>query len=194
MFHQIGRLRRCFICLLTLILLAAGGCIPEEQWLDDSSGFVYSVGKDYETQEIRFYEIARRAERVVWSGSNQTAFALDSAAHVLYLLEPRRGAGKPPFQYRLSGYDIKTSQLLRSTKWMSWNGNDPDRSVLYLSKVPNRENHFRVVDSSEGRTRNAILDSKNESFIDVPGVELVEVIPDGSGFLAWDTGGTDELG
>jgi hypothetical protein len=55
-------------CLLSLVMLAAAGCIPEEEWLDDSSGFVYSVGKDYETQEIRFYEIARRGERVVWSG------------------------------------------------------------------------------------------------------------------------------
>ncbi len=188
MSHQFDRLRECFICLLTLVLLAAGGCIPEEQWLDDSSGFVYSVGKDYETQEIRFYDIARRAERVVWSGSNQAAFELDSAAHVLYLLEPRRGAGKPPFQYRLSGYDIKTSRLVRSTKWMSWNGNDPDRSVLYLSKVPSRENHFVVTDSSEGRGRHAILDSQKESFIDVPDVEPLEVLPDGSGFLAWDTG------
>ncbi len=186
MCHQFERSREWLLFCLSLIFLAAAGCIPEEEWLLDSSGFVYSVGKDSETQEIRFYEIARRGERVVWSGSNQAAFALDSAESVLYLLEPKRGDGKPPFQYRLSGYDIKTSRLVRSTKWMNWNGNDPDRSVLSLAKVPNRENHFLVMDHSKGHERNAILESKNESFIDVHGVEL-EIIPDGSGFLARDT-------
>jgi hypothetical protein len=90
---SIGYVLRC----LPVLLLAVAGCIPEEQWLADSSGFVYSVGKDDTTQEIRFYDIGARADRVDWSGSNQVACAVDSAGKVLYLLEPKRGGGKPPF-------------------------------------------------------------------------------------------------
>jgi hypothetical protein len=70
---------------------------------------------------------------------------------------------------------------------MSCNGNDPDRSVLALAKLPNQKSHFLVMDRSKSRDRNAILDSKNESFIDVPDVEELEIIPDGSGFVARDT-------
>ena len=73
MYHQFGRLREWLLGVLAFVVLAAAGCIPEEEWLLDSSGFVYSVGKDYETQEIQFYDIARRAELVVWTGSNQAA-------------------------------------------------------------------------------------------------------------------------
>jgi hypothetical protein len=185
--HQFGRRRGFVLLCLPLLPLAIAGCIPEEQWLADSSGFVYSVGTDYETQAIRFYDIVRRAERIVWTGSNQVAFAVDSAEGVLYLIEPRRGVGKPPFSYRLSSYNIKTSQLLSTTRWMNWNGNDPDASVLSLAKLPNRSRHFLVKDAGRGHcNRTAILNAQNESLIDVPGLDL-EIIPDGSGFLAKNT-------
>ena len=128
--HRFRRCRSFALLCLQSILLAIVGCVPEEQWLADSSGFVFAVGKDDERQELRFYDIVRRAERVVWSGSNQVGFAVDPAEQVLYLIEPKRGNGNPPFAYRLSSYNIKTAQAVRSTGWMKWNGYDPDRSVL----------------------------------------------------------------
>jgi hypothetical protein len=187
MSHLFGRPRGPVILYLPLVLLAVAGCIPEELWLDDSSGFVYSVGKDETTQEIRFYEMVRRAERVVWSGSSEAGFHLDSAEQVLYVIEPRRSAGGPPSSYRLSVHDIKSNRLVRSTRWMTWHGNDLDVGILFLTKLPNRRSHFLVNDMGRHhRTRNAILNADAESLIDVSGVDL-EIIPDGSGFLARTT-------
>ena len=71
---------------------------------------------------------------------------------------------------------------------MSWNGNDPDLAACFrLRSCRIERRHFLVMDRSRGHGRNAILDSKNESFIDVPDVEELEIIPDGSGFVARDT-------
>jgi len=184
MLHHFNPLRAPLLLCLSLVILATAGCIPEEQWLDDSSGFVYGFGKDDTSLEIRFYDVAKRAEHVVWSGSNQVGFAVDSAKQVLYLIEPKRGTGKPPFSYRLSAYGIKTKTVLRSTRWMTWNGNDPDASVLSLIELPNRPSNFLVKDKGQSHCeRNAILNADDESLIDVPELDL-DVIPDGSGFLA----------
>ena len=170
-----------------LVLLAVPGCLPEEQWLDDSSGFVYGVGKDA-TQEVRFYDMARRAERILWTGSSEAGYDLDPAAQVLYVFEPLRGKGAKSFDCRLLVYDVKTNRLMQSTRWLTWGGNHADVHHLYLSKLPNRQSHFLVRD--DGRTggarnepRNAILDAVTETLIDVPGLDL-EIIPDGSGFVA----------
>ncbi|MFI5387533.1 MAG: hypothetical protein ACHQ50_15600, partial [Fimbriimonadales bacterium] len=170
-----------------MVLLAIAGCIPEELWLDDSSGFVYSVGKDSTTQEIRFYEMVRRAERVVWSGSSEAGFDLDSAEQLLYVIEPKRGPGGPPLSYRLSVFGINSNRLMRSTRRMTWHGNGLDVGNLFLTKLPNRQGHFLVKDMGRNeRTRSAILNADAESLIDVPGFDL-EIIPDGSGFLARTT-------
>jgi hypothetical protein len=40
MFHDFPRPRGALLLCLPLIALACAGCIPEEQWLDDSSGFL----------------------------------------------------------------------------------------------------------------------------------------------------------
>ncbi len=50
--HRFRRRRGFALFCLQSLVLAGAGCIPEEQWLADSSGFVYSVGKDDETQEL----------------------------------------------------------------------------------------------------------------------------------------------
>ena len=52
MFSDFRRPRGSLVRFLPLITLECAGCIPEEQWLDDSSGFVYSYAKDDTMLEI----------------------------------------------------------------------------------------------------------------------------------------------
>jgi hypothetical protein len=172
------------LCWLFLGLIALAGCgDPEEQWLDDSSGFVYGFSKDDTTREIRFYDVIERNDRVVWSGSSRAGIHLDSANQVFYLIETKREAGDAKLACRLSSYDVKSTRLVRSTRWMTWDGNDDKECCLFLTKPPNRSSHFLVWDFGSERGRNAILNADTESLIDFPD-DFLEVVPDGSGFLA----------
>jgi hypothetical protein len=184
------RSRRCFAALaaahyLVFLLLGVAGCsIPEERWLDDSSGFVYAVGTDKTTQEIRFYDMAQRAERVIWIGTTKAGVEIDSAEQVLHVIQSKREPGDQPLKCQLSTYAIKSARLLRTTRWMTWNGTDANPDNLALTPVPNRPSRFPVCyPHSEVPSRCAILNTDAESLIDVPGLYL-EVIPDGSGFFA----------
>jgi hypothetical protein len=184
---QFGRPRGLVLFYVSLAFAAVGGCVPEEQWLNDSSGFVYQVGKET-SQEIWFYDIGRRAERVIWSGSIEAGFALDPARAMLCIVEPKRRAGGMSLSCRLSVYDIKSNRFVRSTRWIAWQGNQFDAGALSLTKLPNRESHFLVMDARingprRNTIRHAILNADTESLIDVSGLDL-KIIPDGSGFLA----------
>ena len=95
------------------LLLALTGCIPEERWLDDSSGFVYSIGRDKTTQEIRFYDVIRRAQHLLWSGSDKAGADIDPAEQLLFVIQSKRQAGNSLFGFQLSVYGIKSNRLLR---------------------------------------------------------------------------------
>jgi hypothetical protein len=189
--HQRRRRSIAHVCVyLSFLLIAVSGCFPEEHWLDDSSGFVYTVGKGA-TQEIRFYEISQKADRVVWSGSSKAGVDVDLAAHELYVIESRRPAVEGPLSCRLSAYGIKSNRLQRVTRWMPWNANNTNAGALGLVKLPNRQSHFLVRDPASNAICDSILNADAESLTCVPDF-LLEVIPDGSGFLgrnlsAWNT-------
>ncbi len=186
MLHYFNRQRAAFLICLLFLILAPAGCNPEEQWLDDSSGFVFGFSKDDASKEVRFYDIAGRAERVVWSGTKEAGGHLDSAGKVLYVIEPRRGQGQSSLSCRLSAFDVKSSRVLRSTRWMSWARNNLESGQLSLIKVPNRQSHFLVMNNErKGSSRSAILNADTESLIDGPD-GLMDIVPDGSGFLAED--------
>jgi hypothetical protein len=184
MHYDLRRPRGAVLLCLTFITLMCAGCIPEEQWLDDSSGFVYSFAKDDKTLEIRFYDIAQRADRIVWSGSNRSGHCLDSETNVLSIIESEPKNGQLSTSFRFSSHDLKTNRLSRTTGWMNWDRIKPDSGLLFLLKVPNKPSHFLVMaDGSEGSFRHAILNVDAETILDIPDVILMPA-PDGSGFLA----------
>ena len=142
--------------------------------------------KDDASQEIRFYDIAGRVDRVVWSGTREAGGHLDTAGKVLYVVEPKHGQGQPSWSCRLSAFDLKSNRMLRSTRWMSWARNNLDSGQFSLIKVPNRQSHFLVIDNDrKGSSLSAILNADTESLVDVPD-DLMDIVPDGSGFLAQD--------
>ena len=174
-----------------MLILPLAGCEPEEHWLDDSSGFVYRFQKDESSVEIRFYDVAKKAERVVWSGSIRAGCDLDFAAGRLFVLETGNAPLEDLSTCGLTMYDLKSSQVHRSARRMRLPAQLGKDRAIRLAKFPKRGSRLLVqFETANGDLGNAILNAEAESLTQVSD-RLIEFASDGTGFVAANRSASD---
>ena len=177
-------MRTSFLRLLpaALLLAPAAGCLPNATWLPDSSGFVYTGGKNKDALYV--YDLDKKVPRVLvekGAGPAWPGVSPDGKRVAVVLSE------HDTKQYTLEAavFDRDGKELHRSAK-LDWASYDPETSFGEAAQafwVPGQE---KLLLSFHGVAGFYDLKAKSSTKLDVSlsTFRNTPVRPDGKGFLA----------
>ena len=169
-----------------LLPLLVAGCLPNATWLPDSSGFVYTGGKNKDA--LFLYDLAKKAPRVLVEKGAGPAWPAVSpdGKRIAVALRSKDGAN---VALEVIVFDRDGKELQRSEKmnWAKHEGSDQVATQAFW--VPG---HDKLLLSSDGVT--GFYDLKTRSFttfdVAVCTFGATPIRPDGKGFLAIRQGET----
>ncbi len=163
-----------------LLLGCGAGCLPNATWLPDSSGFVYTGGKNKDA--LYLYDLEKKAPRVLvekGAGPAWPAVSPDGKRIAVAL----RTKEDSTVSIEVVVFDRDGKELHRSPKmkWMA--GAGPDVVTPQAFWVPGKD---KLLLESDGTTVFYDLKSKSDTLLDVTlsTYRNTPIRPDGKGFLA----------
>jgi hypothetical protein len=173
-----------------LALVAGAGCLPNSTWLPDSSGFVYTGGKNKDA--LHLYDLGKKAPRVLVEKGAGPAWPAVSPDGRRIAVALRRDDGTD-VTLEVIVFDRDGKELHRSEK-MEWvmHGPSQGRRAAQVFWVPDQD---KLLLENDGLTGLYDLKMKTVAKLDVTLTTYgaTPIRPDGKGFLALKSGGNPVL-
>jgi hypothetical protein len=180
-------LRQLSVFSVALSLVASTGCIPGVAWLPDSSGFVYTAGKDY--QQLVLFDVIKRERHILVEDTKAPTFwpAVSPDGRQIAVARHSRTDNKSS-HLELVFFD-RSGKEQRRSKRFDWSKkseqlerNPPDRPQLFWSPRGDKLIvHADMVTGIYDIKADTLRRIDNESLLLVFGGTPIR--PDGSGFL-----------
>ena len=173
-------------CMTALLPMLAAGCLPNATWLPDSSGFVYTGGKNKDT--LYLYDLDKKAARTLVEKGAGPAWPAVSPDGKRIAVALRHDDGTDVtlevIVFDRDGKELHRSDANTNVK-MKWakHAAGPDQVAAQAFWAPDQDKLLLFTDGETGiydlKTRGvAMLDVSLATFGNTP------IRPDGKGFLA----------
>jgi dipeptidyl aminopeptidase/acylaminoacyl peptidase len=173
-------------CLTALLPVLAAGCLPNATWLPDSSGFVYTGGKNKDA--LFLYDLGKKAARTLVEKGAGPAWPAVSPDGKRIAVALRHDDGTDVtlevIVFDRDGKELQRSDASTNVK-MKWakQGVGSDQVAVQAFWVPNQD---KLLLYTDGETGIYDLKTRGVTMLDVSLMTFgaTPIRPDGKGFLA----------